>query len=67
MSAGESATDLGDIGSETVYERLDIQPSWALTFGHRLGQEFADQLGDCHAALSCHGIKGGRHRAVDAY
>src|SRR5687768_16850209 len=67
MSAAESATNLGNICCETIYERLGVHPGCALTFGHRLGQEFADQLGDGHTALSCHGIKGDRHGAVDAY
>lgn len=67
LSAGESATDFGDICRETVYERLGIQPGRALAFGHGLGQEFADQLGDRHTALSCHCIKRDRHPAVNAY
>ena len=67
MSAGKSATNLGNICSETVNERLDIQPGCALSFGDRVGQQFADRLGDRLTAFSCHGIKGDRHRAVDAY
>ncbi len=57
MSAGKYATNLGNICSETVNEHLDIQPGCALSFGDRVGQHFADQLGDRLTAFMGHSAR----------